>query len=374
MFLYAYLRCQQRRTHNNATSIHCVDWVEDFVLCPLTVSNNQIDYSNFSTISKEVLEYKLRSDTADHVTVERYQKNDGKGGVYWATGMMDGFDAAGWLHPQKLEQIAGGPVLVAQPRRGMFCFWLKSNGDAHKNMAVGIKEVYISSKEPISSKVYYWTGDDWMVWGRRLCHRHKIHRHPRSLLPQNESGIIPHQLVVVSYSGTKRNVVIQDRVQKRLRNLAKRIAKRVERNNLFEQPGERPSQEPIFEDATDQTIQLMKAEEIEEILLEARVVNHWATWCDPCVEELDILASIQSHIGADKMLGINWDLFQGDHLMRQKLKSRHRQRRLDWSIDIVSYRMIQRCSLLILGWKSKWFLKPLYIHRHLKCCFIGLAC
>ena len=105
--------------------------------------------------------------------------------------------------------------------------------------------------------------------------------------------------------------MIQDRVQKGLRNLAKRIAKRVERNNLFEQPGERPSQEPIFEDATDQTIQLMKAEEIEEILLEARVVNHWATWCDPCVEELDILASIQSHIGADKMLGINWDLFQG---------------------------------------------------------------
>ena len=142
--------------------------MEDFVLCPLTVSNNKIEYSNFSTISKEVLEYKLRSDTADHVTVERYQKNDGKGGVYWATGMMDGFDAAGWLHPQKLEQIAGGPVLVAQPRRGMFCFWLKSNGDVHKNMAVGIKEVYISSKEPISSKVYYWTGDDWMVWGEAV--------------------------------------------------------------------------------------------------------------------------------------------------------------------------------------------------------------
>lgn len=105
--------------------------------------------------------------------------------------------------------------------------------------------------------------------------------------------------------------MIQDRVQKGFRNLAKRLAKRVERNNLFEQPGERPSQEPIFEDSTDQMIQLMMSEQIEECLLETRVVNHWATWCEPCVEELDILASIQSHIGSDKMLGINWDLFQG---------------------------------------------------------------
>ena len=152
------------------SSIHCVDWTEDFVLCPLTVSNGKIEYSKFSTISDEVLEYKMRSDSTEHVTAARFQKksSEGKDGVYWATGLMDGFDAAGWLHPQKLAEIAGGPVLVAQPRRGMFCFWLKSNGDLHKNMAVGIKEVYISSKEPISSKIYYWTGDKWMVWGEAV--------------------------------------------------------------------------------------------------------------------------------------------------------------------------------------------------------------
>ena len=151
-------------------SIHCVNWVEDFVLCPLIVSDNQIEFSKFSTISDEVLEYKLRTDTSEFVVRERYQKNssEGKDGYYWATGKMDGFDAAGWLHPKKLEEIAGGPVLVAQPKRGMFCFWLKSNSELHKNMAVGIKEVYKSSKEPISSKVYYWTGDKWMVWGEAV--------------------------------------------------------------------------------------------------------------------------------------------------------------------------------------------------------------
>ena len=151
-------------------SIHCVDWVEDFVLCPLIVSGNKIEYSNFSTISDEVLEYKLREDTSDFVSEQRYQKtfSDERKGHYWATGVMDGFDAAGWLHPKRLEAIAGGPILAAQPKRGLFCFWLKSNGELHKNMAVGIQEVYSSSQEPISSKVYFWNGDKWMVWGEAV--------------------------------------------------------------------------------------------------------------------------------------------------------------------------------------------------------------
>jgi hypothetical protein len=103
-------------------------------------------------------------------------------------------------------------------------------------------------------------------------------------------------------------------IQQKVRNVLRRIAKRVGRNHLFEQPGERPVQPPIFHDAMSKRVQPMKATDIEERLLSARVVNHWATWCAPCVEELDILASIQSHIGEDKMLGINWDLFQGGEL------------------------------------------------------------
>lgn len=42
------------------------------------------------------------------------------------------------------------------------------------------------------------------------------------------------------------------------------------------------------------------------------VVNHWATWCDPCVEELPRL--VRAHAGAGEtadFLGVSWDLF--DH-------------------------------------------------------------
>lgn len=112
---------------------------------------------------------------------------------------------------------------------------------------------------------------------------------------------------------------MQDRFQKGIRRVVKRIAKRVERNHLFEQVGERAPQEPIFTAKNEQGIQFLSSELIEEKLLDARVVNHWATWCDPCVEELDILASIQSHLGPEKMLGINWDLFQGGSFAEAKV-------------------------------------------------------
>lgn len=122
-------------------------------------------------------------------------------------------------------------------------------------------------------------------------------------------------------------------MQKGLRGLFKRVAKRVKQNHLFEQPGERSPQTPVFTDANADCIQLMNAGDIEERLLGARVVNHWATWCEPCVEELDILASIQSHLGADKMLGINWDLFQGGSYAEAKIDIVNQTEKLGLAYD-----------------------------------------
>ena len=41
-----------------------------------------------------------------------------------------------------------------------------------------------------------------------------------------------------------------------------------------------------------------------------RVVNHWATWCDPCLEELPMLVALHRRIG-DKadFVGVGWELF-----------------------------------------------------------------
>jgi thiol-disulfide isomerase/thioredoxin len=41
-----------------------------------------------------------------------------------------------------------------------------------------------------------------------------------------------------------------------------------------------------------------------------RVVNHWATWCIPCVEEFDILKSLHAQLPDGVPLeGLSWDLF-----------------------------------------------------------------
>jgi thiol-disulfide isomerase/thioredoxin len=42
-----------------------------------------------------------------------------------------------------------------------------------------------------------------------------------------------------------------------------------------------------------------------------RIVNHWATWCSSCVEELPLLVEISRLLGPDvEMLGVSWDGFQ----------------------------------------------------------------
>jgi thiol-disulfide isomerase/thioredoxin len=96
-----------------------------------------------------------------------------------------------------------------------------------------------------------------------------------------------------------------------IHRLLKRVAKQVAKNDLFEQANERVAQEPIFE-SVQSMIQQSSFTEIEEAMLSVRLVNHWATWCAPCVEELEILKSIQDEVGPDKMMGISWELFQGE--------------------------------------------------------------
>ena len=42
-----------------------------------------------------------------------------------------------------------------------------------------------------------------------------------------------------------------------------------------------------------------------------RLINHWATWCDPCVEELPALRALAAALPASvPLLGISWDLFE----------------------------------------------------------------
>ena len=162
--------------HNHIKDLHCADWNHEFVLCPLMVNDNAVSFTNAKTVPSATLLMEMKRSSTSAVSAERYvfhaaETFDSKEHVgYWATGQQDGLDAAGWLHPQRLQEIAGGPVLVAQPARGMFCFWPKLSTQLHKKMAVGVQQAYANAKHPVSPKIYQWDAQEeiWSVWGQAL--------------------------------------------------------------------------------------------------------------------------------------------------------------------------------------------------------------
>jgi thiol-disulfide isomerase/thioredoxin len=43
-----------------------------------------------------------------------------------------------------------------------------------------------------------------------------------------------------------------------------------------------------------------------------RLVNHWATWCSGCVDELPLLVALHEDVGSEvEFLGVSWEGFDG---------------------------------------------------------------
>lgn len=122
------------------------------------------------------------------------------------------------------------------------------------------------------------------------------------------------------------------------RGLARRVARRAARSELFEKPGERSptpplravpasvpssavpaqSRAPTAARSTGASPSSAPCEAAGLDQLRAalgpapgwRVVNHWATWCIPCVEEFPELLRLAGELdGRAKLLGVSWDLF-----------------------------------------------------------------
>ena len=119
------------------------------------------------------------------------------------------------------------------------------------------------------------------------------------------------------------------------RNLGKqmvmRISALVARNELFERYGERPTEPPLPEGAWSGSTDASEAEEPEESddeddeahctlrsPVEIRaglqtgpiVVNHWATWCESCSTEKDVVRDLADRINVP-LVGVSWDAFEG---------------------------------------------------------------
>ena len=102
------------------------------------------------------------------------------------------------------------------------------------------------------------------------------------------------------------------------------VSDRVFKNDLFEQKGEREKQTPLqltppkvqsspVEIPTSQCV-LASSIQIKHALNKPSqwlLINHWATWCDPCIEEFPILKKMKKALTSFTLIGISWDLFEG---------------------------------------------------------------
>lgn len=125
-------------------------------------------------------------------------------------------------------------------------------------------------------------------------------------------------------------------VRSTARRVAERVARVVARDELFEKPGERaptgplqpprpasaPSEEPEPPLVSTAAAPALGAacEPVDLAGLMAAcgtggrplVLHHWATWCEPCEEELPRIEALAAALGTDaRVLGISWELFEG---------------------------------------------------------------
>ena len=172
------------------------------------------------------------------------------------------------------------------------------------------------------------------------------------------------------------------------RKVATRIADRVAKNELFEKHGERQRQAPLermpaqtpsvsspAEEAVDEEESSpglvgcvpMDVAELKALLgpsSRTRIVNHWATWCDPCIEELPHLIALHRALGSSvEMLGISWDLFEGGVLKgaAQKVEAFSEGQGLTWGSALVTAPPEVFFGALDIDWQripQTWIIAP----------------
>jgi thiol-disulfide isomerase/thioredoxin len=112
----------------------------------------------------------------------------------------------------------------------------------------------------------------------------------------------------------------------RIRNRGKKLVKRLRSQPAIPQAEARPtaaqpaaSQEPEpapIQPAPQTGTRLLSAVEIKKAIAAIPgpvLINHWATWCEGCVEELPLLVALHDRFGDDlSFLGVSWECFQFD--------------------------------------------------------------
>jgi len=92
----------------------------------------------------------------------------------------------------------------------------------------------------------------------------------------------------------------------------------------------------------DDGIRFASLDEIHEAVFgpgKVRLVNHWATWCEGCLEELPLLVELRAALDSEvTFLGIGWESFEGGMIgqdLIDEVRSHSRLHRLSWDSLLV---------------------------------------
>ena len=149
--------------------------------------------------------------------------------------------------------------------------------------------------------------------------------------------------------------------QRLIRRAAKRVAESVARHDLFEKAGDRaptprltPKIKPDSDPASSPTPPPQEGEAEQDVVVTGldglstalgpggglRLVNHWATWCSGCVEELPELRRLYARVGQRvRFIGLSWDRFQAAGSMedsQQEIRALMAKHDLPWSTLVLS--------------------------------------
>ena len=123
-----------------------------------------------------------------------------------------------------------------------------------------------------------------------------------------------------------------------LQTMGKRVALRVSalvaRNELFERYGERPVQPPLEpgrwagssedveaspedgssdDDDDESSCTISDLDGVRSLLAGGpKVVHHWATWCESCIQEMDLVRQLAREASLP-MIGLSWDAFEAEN-------------------------------------------------------------
>lgn len=99
---------------------------------------------------------------------------------------------------------------------------------------------------------------------------------------------------------------------------------------------------PSVGSGPDDGIRFATLDEIHEAVFgpgKLRLVNHWATWCEGCLDELHLLVELRDALGSEvKFLGISWEGFEGGMIgqdLIDEVRSHSRQHGLSWGSLLV---------------------------------------